>query len=247
MLNANHRKTRQVLAIVRFCLILAALAAGNPAFAQVMSDEDLLARFGHAEDAQVMSDDEMLARFRAQKQAFVSATEGDGELSRGLTLVAPDAGAASPVSGTEEVAVAPVRSEPIVAANANAETAVVTPAAVTARFDPSMSVDLRIEFEFDSASISPSQAPVLAQICRVMQASDVHLLRIIGHTDAAGPDAYNERLSGLRAREVGRHLINDCGIAPSRLEMVGYGERFPLDAGHPGAAENRRVEFQALG
>ena len=37
--------------------------------------------------------------------------------------------------------------------------------------------------------IKADQKPVLDQMCRVMQASDIKLFRIMGHTDAAGSDA----------------------------------------------------------
>ena len=79
-----------------------------------------------------------------------------------------------------------------------------------------------------------------------MQNVDVEMFRIVGHTDAAGSASYNERLSLLRAEEVKRHLVSDCGIAETRLQAVGVGEQFPLDKDDPRADVNRRVEFQAL-
>ena len=109
-----------------------------------------------------------------------------------------------------------------------------------------MAVELKIEFDFDSAAISRSQEPVLAQICRVIKASDINSFLIIGHTDSSGSDVYNQRLSQLRADEVGRSLQQNCGIPRSRLQTVGHGERFPSNPVDPKAAENRRVEFQAL-
>jgi outer membrane protein OmpA-like peptidoglycan-associated protein len=74
----------------------------------------------------------------------------------------------------------------------------------------------------------------------------VRAFRIIGHTDSSGSDVYNQKLSQLRAEEVGRHLINTCGIDAARLEMIGYGEEFLDNKNDPRAPENRRVEFQAL-
>ncbi len=116
------------------------------------------------------------------------------------------------------------------------------------RHNPKDEVNVQIEFEFDSAALKSSQQPSLDQMCRVMKAStNVQTFLVIGHTDSAGSDDYNKRLSQLRAEEVGRHLIDDCGISPSRLEMVGYGEQFPSNETDTRAPENRRVEFQALG
>jgi OOP family OmpA-OmpF porin len=79
-----------------------------------------------------------------------------------------------------------------------------------------------------------------------MKTADIQLFRIIGHTDASGSDDYNERLSRLRAEEVQRFFVNDCGIEASRLEAVGLGERFLLENVDPNSDQNRRVEFQAL-
>lgn len=114
-------------------------------------------------------------------------------------------------------------------------------------FDPELQVNVRIRFDFDSATLGPDQKPLLAQLCRVMTSSDIGLFQIVGHTDAAGTDAYNENLSRLRAEEVQRYLVTDCGIAPARLRAVGMGERFLSDSANPRSGENRRVEFQALG
>lgn len=108
-------------------------------------------------------------------------------------------------------------------------------------------VNLSISFGFDSAALQPDQVPKLEAMCNVMRGIDIEAFRIIGHTDAAGTAAYNERLSLLRAKEVRRHLISECGIAPERLRAEGAGEAFPADAADPLADENRRVEFQVLG
>ncbi len=116
---------------------------------------------------------------------------------------------------------------------------------VFGRLDPQLQVNLFIRFAFDSAALSDDQRPKLDQMCGVMQNSDVNLFRIVGHTDTSGTDEYNQRLSQLRAQEVGRYLVA-CGIAPERLETVGMGERFPINTNDPRAEENRRVEFQAL-
>ena len=117
---------------------------------------------------------------------------------------------------------------------------------VFGQLDPELQVNLNITFGFDSAALSDAEKPKLDTMCQVLEQSDIQLIRIVGHTDASGSEDYNERLSILRAREVARHLNEECGIDPSRMETVGMGERFPYNAGNPRADENRRVEFQAL-
>lgn len=108
-------------------------------------------------------------------------------------------------------------------------------------------VNIQISFDFDSAALREDQKPKLVALCQAMQAVDVNVFQIIGHTDSSGSANYNENLSLLRAKEVKRHLVSDCGIGENRLEAVGAGESQPYNADDPRADENRRVEFQALG
>lgn len=108
-------------------------------------------------------------------------------------------------------------------------------------------VNVQIAFDFDSASLREDQKPKLVALCEAMKSVDAALFQIIGHTDSSGSAAYNERLSLLRAQEVKRYMVSDCGIADTRLEAVGLGESKPFDAADPRADTNRRVEFQALG
>jgi len=121
-----------------------------------------------------------------------------------------------------------------------------TPASYAA-VDKSDQVNIQISFDFDSAALREDQKPKLATLCQVMQSVDVAVFQIIGHTDSSGSSDYNERLSKLRAEEVKRHLVGECGIAENRLEAVGLGESAPYDPNDPRSDVNRRVEFQALG
>lgn len=103
---------------------------------------------------------------------------------------------------------------------------------------------MRIHFAFDSAVLAADQTPLLAQLCTVMKASDIRLFQIVGHTDAAGSEAYNQQLSLLRAEEVRRYLTGPCGIAPERLRAVGMGERFLADKKDPAAARTGGSSFR---
>lgn len=113
--------------------------------------------------------------------------------------------------------------------------------------DPTEQVNIQIAFDFDSAALREDQAPKLDTLCQVMQSIDVAVFQIIGHTDSSGTAQYNERLSLLRAQEVKRHLVGNCGIDETRLEAIGMGESALYDTSDPRADVNRRVEFQALG
>lgn len=113
--------------------------------------------------------------------------------------------------------------------------------------DKADQVNIKIKFDFDSATLRDDQKPQLATLCEVMKAVDVKLFQVVGHTDSSGSASYNQNLSLLRAKEVKRYLVNDCGIAETRLEAIGMGEAAPYNAADPRSDENRRVEFQALG
>ncbi|WP_424985085.1 OmpA family protein [Microbulbifer sp. S227A] len=133
--------------------------------------------------------------------------------------------------------------------NDTAEATTVAPAAAkeysaVARDDQ---VNIQIAFDFDSAALRDDQKPKLVTLCEVMKSVDVSVYQVVGHTDSSGTASYNERLSLLRAEEVKRHLVNDCGLAANRIEAIGMGESAPYDAANPRADVNRRVEFQALG
>jgi OOP family OmpA-OmpF porin len=118
------------------------------------------------------------------------------------------------------------------------------PAATYVAMDPSAQVNIRIEFAFDSAAIGAGQMDKLKTLCEVIKTSDIPAFKIIGHTDSSGSQSYNQNLSTLRAQEVKRHLVNDCGVPADKLVAVGVGEGFPVDPKDPKADANRRVEFQ---
>jgi outer membrane protein OmpA-like peptidoglycan-associated protein len=202
--------------------------------------------------SQDLSEEELLELFLAQRDAYKAAVEGKTGLTRGLKLVtADDVQIATEVEKTE-----PAATEPAIDTSATSEVAVNESATETVvkeaesatlvKMPEDLGVNIRIEFAFDSAALDEAQKPKLSKLCNVMKSSDIQLFRIIGHTDASGTDDYNERLSRLRAEEVQRFFINDCGIEASRLEAVGLGERFLLENTDPDSDQNRRVEFQAL-
>ena len=227
----------------------------------------VLAASAYSVRAQDLTDEQILDRFAIQRDAYTAVRTGKGA-TRGLTIVTvedfePTAPSVSIADGGPEIGTAPEGdSSSVVVAGADTLPATgddsVSLTEVAAdqlpAVDPSqvgllpeeLQVNVRISFDYDSATIKADQQPVLDQMCRVMKASDIKLFRIMGHTDSAGSDAYNEKLSLLRAEEVKRRLTSDCGIAATRLDAIGLGERFPANATDPKAPQNRRVEFQAL-
>ncbi len=106
----------------------------------------------------------------------------------------------------------------------------------------------KIHFEFDKATIRPVSYPILDDVAHLLQINpQIKKVRVEGHTDWIGSDAYNQKLSERRAQSVRNYLIQK-GIAPARLIAVGYGERRPIADNNTtkGRARNRRTEFTVL-
>jgi len=69
-------------------------------------------------------------------------------------------------------------------------------------------------------------------------------IRVEGHTDSQGDEAYNQWLSEMRAKSVVDYIVKQ-GVAAQRLTALGLGESQPIasnDTGE-GRAQNRRIEF----
>ena len=101
-----------------------------------------------------------------------------------------------------------------------------------------------INFKFDSAVIEPSSSDILDRaVASLNEAKDV-AVRIEGHCDSTGGEAYNELLSERRANAVQDYLVAH-GIAADRLSVVGKGESQPAASNdtEEGRYQNRRVEF----
>jgi uncharacterized repeat protein (TIGR01451 family) len=91
--------------------------------------------------------------------------------------------------------------------------------------------------------------PLLKQVGQVLHANpQLTRVRVEGHTDNQGNDRLNQELSQRRADTVRKHLIEQEGLEPGRLEAVGYGESRPMSSNETvaGRENNRRVEFTIL-
>lgn len=88
----------------------------------------------------------------------------------------------------------------------------------------------------------------LGTIAAVLAQYQERRIAVEGHTDAAGGELANQRLSEGRAEAVRAALIAR-GVAPSRIDMAGYGEGTPVATNDTaaGRAQNRRVELIILG
>lgn len=119
---------------------------------------------------------------------------------------------------------------------------------IAAALQEQRSVELDIEFEFNSDRPTPDGLQKIANFAEAVRQlfDDVPMLSILGHTDAVGSDSYNQALSERRAIAVRDRLASAHGFPPARLMARGRGEsalKFPDD---PEADGNRRVEIRLV-
>ncbi len=106
-------------------------------------------------------------------------------------------------------------------------------------------VDLNINFDYNSAALTPKAEPQLNSLGKALTNSELtgSVFLLGGHTDAKGSDAYNQGLSERRAETVKRFLIANYNIPAANLVSAGYGKKGLKNTNDPFAAENRRVEI----
>ena len=111
------------------------------------------------------------------------------------------------------------------------------------------SMNFAVEFELGSANLTSEAMSVLDQLGAALSSDTLspYQFRISGHTDATGPETFNQQLSEQRARAVEAYLSANFGIDRGRLNTVGMGESALLDAGNPFSPQNRRVEITNIG
>lgn len=100
-----------------------------------------------------------------------------------------------------------------------------------------------LEFDLAKATIRATSYASLNRVADLMVSKNLSL-KLAGHTDSQGSDAYNMKLSKDRAESVKAYLVSK-GVNPSRIEATGYGEAQPIDTNstEKGRQNNRRVEF----
>ena len=109
------------------------------------------------------------------------------------------------------------------------------------------SVDLTINFEFDSDRVVASSLPQLEQLKDALQDPKLARERFLveGHTDAKGTAEYNQALSERRALAIARFL-QGAGVSKERLDWRGKGFSELKDPDQPQSAVNRRVRVKAI-
>lgn len=99
-------------------------------------------------------------------------------------------------------------------------------------------------FAYNKSELTPAARTELDSLMPKLQSADVVSVKVVGHTDSQGSDAYNQKLSERRASSVAAYLLSR-GLAPNKLTSEGKGESQPVadNDTEEGRAQNRRVEL----
>ncbi|SFA85113.1 MULTISPECIES: OmpA family protein [unclassified Pseudomonas] len=104
-----------------------------------------------------------------------------------------------------------------------------------------------VHFQFDSAKLTAADTAKLDTVAaRLKQEAPGAQLRVSGHTDSVGKEAYNQKLSEKRAHSVVEYLIKSGVPRSSFVSVTGAGESHPVadNKTAEGRALNRRTEIQ---
>lgn len=106
-----------------------------------------------------------------------------------------------------------------------------------------VSVELNVQFDFDSAKARPGHRSEVKRVYDFMREYPQTKVTIEGHTDSRGSNEYNQKLSQRRANTIANMLTTEFNIDADRVTAIGYGEERPVASNDTdeGRQDNRRV------
>jgi len=103
-------------------------------------------------------------------------------------------------------------------------------------------------FDFNKSVLKAEGKAKLDDLVGKVKGINLEVIIAVGHTDAVGSDAYNQKLSVKRSDAVKAYLVSK-GIEKNRVYTEGKGEKQPVADNNTaaGRAKNRRVEIEVVG
>ncbi len=106
---------------------------------------------------------------------------------------------------------------------------------------------LSINFALNSASLSPEAKGIIRQnFSDFVKGFNNARVLIEGNTDNTGSDSINVPLSRNRANSAKQFLVDNYGIDPNRITVVGNGSKNAAGTDEDSRAQDRRTDFKLL-
>lgn len=105
----------------------------------------------------------------------------------------------------------------------------------------------KVLFGSDLEVLNAQSREIVERIGKALLAVDIQRVRVDGHTDASGQEAYNEQLSVRRANSV-VNVLTQVGMRLENIQVRGLGSREPVASNktRAGRTENRRVAIVVI-
>ncbi|MEX3775364.1 OmpA family protein [Pseudomonas sp. MYb118] len=102
----------------------------------------------------------------------------------------------------------------------------------------------KVLFGSDVESLNPQSSEIVERIGKALLGVGIDHVRIDGHTDASGKEAYNQQLSVRRAKSVSK-VLAAVGMPEQNIQLQGLGSSQPVASNDTaaGRTENRRVSI----
>jgi OmpA-OmpF porin, OOP family len=234
------KKSVKLASLVASAFVMA--AAGPVAFAQTASTP--VSGYVQSPDTQVVKDPFGLC-WRTGYWSPANAIRGcdDDLLPKAAPAPAPRPAAPAPAPAARPAAPAPAPAAPAPAPRPPAPAP--APAAPTSE---KVTFAADTFFDVNKAVVKPDGKAKLDDLVGKLKGITLEVIIAVGHTDADGSDAMNQKLSVRRAEAVKAYLVSK-GIEANRIYTEGKGEKQPVadNKTKDGKAKNRRVEIEVVG
>lgn len=102
----------------------------------------------------------------------------------------------------------------------------------------------KVLFGSDVDHLNPQSTEIVERIGKALHGAGIERVRVDGHTDTSGKEAYNEQLSLRRAKSVGA-VLTSVGMREENIRLRGLGSAEPVASNTTiaGRTENRRVSI----